>query len=651
MSKKPSRKQKKRLAKQQSVTISDNDNTKTLKPTSRRTISTMTEFDSNFWKRNWWKGMILLLLPFLLYWQSTGYGYVLDDQIVITDNEFTKKGWAGIGDLLTTESFTGYFGEQKNLVQGNRYRPLSLITFAAEYGICNGLNPWLSHFINILLYGLTGLLVFRLMGYLMKDKVTKNWWLSIPFVISVLYILHPIHSEAVANIKGRDEILAMLLSLGTLYYSLRYVTGRRMIHMILGVATFLLALLAKENSITFLAIIPLTLYFFTPLSVVQSLKKTVPYLLVTGAYLALRFSVAGVPDFGKEIPDLMNNAFLGMTGREKMATIFYTLLKYLQLYIFPHPLSHDYYPYAIPKLGWGSWQALVALATYVGLAVVALRGWKSKSIVSYGILFFLITLTIVSNIVVNLGTFMNERFIFMASLGLTIATVYFIVEILGKWKAQTGQILATALIGILTVGYTYKTITRVPDWESALSLNKSAVEGGSNSARANSFMATALYNKAKEMTRGEEKDIVLSDAYGYATKAVNIHPRYNNANLMLAGVSAEIYKKDRNQTRLLADFKRVTERRPDISYITEYLEYLDTATPDMGELLSWYESVGKDILDDNSLHNKWALHYLLRAYNLNSNNRKVVQMIAKGYNSIGDASNAQRFQNELQNIR
>ena len=76
-----------------------------------------------FWKANWWKALIIFAIPFLLYFQSTQFGYVLDDQIVITENNFTKKGFAGIGDLMTTESMTGYFGEQRNLVQGNRYRP------------------------------------------------------------------------------------------------------------------------------------------------------------------------------------------------------------------------------------------------------------------------------------------------------------------------------------------------------------------------------------------------------------------------------------------------------------------------------------------------------------------------------------------------
>ena len=88
--------------------------------------------DFSFWRDNWIRAAILFVLCGSLYFQGIDYGYVLDDTIVIKDNQFTSKGAAGVWDILTNESMTGYFGEQKNLVQGSRYRPLSLVTFALE---------------------------------------------------------------------------------------------------------------------------------------------------------------------------------------------------------------------------------------------------------------------------------------------------------------------------------------------------------------------------------------------------------------------------------------------------------------------------------------------------------------------------------------
>jgi len=75
---------------------------------------------------------ILFGLTILLYANSLFNRYALDDSLMIVDNKFTQKGFKGIGDILTNDSFVGFFGKQKKLVAGGRYRPLSHITFAVE---------------------------------------------------------------------------------------------------------------------------------------------------------------------------------------------------------------------------------------------------------------------------------------------------------------------------------------------------------------------------------------------------------------------------------------------------------------------------------------------------------------------------------------
>ena len=89
-------------------------------------------FTPGFWKKHWKEAILIPLIAFGLYWMSIPYGYVLDDQIVITDNTFTQKGVAGIWDILSTESFSGYFGGQKDLVAGARYRTDIALSASAE---------------------------------------------------------------------------------------------------------------------------------------------------------------------------------------------------------------------------------------------------------------------------------------------------------------------------------------------------------------------------------------------------------------------------------------------------------------------------------------------------------------------------------------
>ena len=54
-----------------------------------------------------------IALSFILYFQCLTFGYVLDDKLVLSENTFTKKGFAGLWDIFSTDSFQGYFGEQK----------------------------------------------------------------------------------------------------------------------------------------------------------------------------------------------------------------------------------------------------------------------------------------------------------------------------------------------------------------------------------------------------------------------------------------------------------------------------------------------------------------------------------------------------------
>ncbi|MFA4852260.1 MAG: hypothetical protein WC599_07050, partial [Bacteroidales bacterium] len=157
----------------------------------------------------------------LLYANSLFNQYALDDRLMITENQFTKKGFNGIGDILSTDSFVGFFGKQKNLVAGGRYRPLSHITFAIEYALF-GFNPFIGHLINILLYAFSCLLVYKALLKLFPSG-NKHWYLTIPFIATMLFIAHPIHTEVVANIKGRDEILSLLGSFGALYFILKYI--------------------------------------------------------------------------------------------------------------------------------------------------------------------------------------------------------------------------------------------------------------------------------------------------------------------------------------------------------------------------------------------------------------------------------------------
>ena len=130
----------------------------------------------------------IFILAFILYGNTLPHQFALDDYLMITGNRFTKKGLDGIADIWTNDAVIGTYG-QVTEHSGGRYRPLPITMFAIEYELF-GLKPFIGHFINVLLYAVTGILIYLL---LLRLLPSRNPW--IPLFVSVLFIIHPIHTE------------------------------------------------------------------------------------------------------------------------------------------------------------------------------------------------------------------------------------------------------------------------------------------------------------------------------------------------------------------------------------------------------------------------------------------------------------------------
>ena len=558
------------------------------------------EIRRDFWKKYWPAALILLLLPFALYGLSISFGYVLDDKIVLAENKYVQEGISGIGKIFTTESFTGFLGQQQNLVAGSRYRPLSIATFAVENQLF-GQNPSLSHFLNILFYALTGLMIFRLLILWRESWSGNQWFWGVGFIAAILFLFHPIHTEVVANIKSRDEILALLLALSALYFSFRP-TKRPKLEMVFAGSIFFLALMAKENAITFLAVVPLAFWIFRGEGLNQSLPKLLPYLIATVLFLIFRYQAIGFFfDSGRPSSSLslMNNPFLGASTSEKFATISLTLGKYIQLLVFPHPLTHDYYPYQIPIVGWGNIWALASLLLYLGMTVFAIKSLKKRNVAAFCIIYFIATLSIVSNIIFPIGTFMNERFMYMPSVGFVLLIGWLLIEKLPAWlkQAALGKWIPLGIVGIILLGYGWKTLDRVPAWKDALSLNQAAVKVSTNSARANCFMGYSLYQEILNTGDRSSKDSLLQQATYYTDRALKIFPSYTDALTTKAGLLAEEYKTDRDLNKLLDGFYRIQTIRL-TPFVDQYLNYLDNRA-DAATMIAFYEKLGNTLVSMN----------------------------------------------------
>ncbi|MBK9107265.1 MAG: hypothetical protein IPM92_02500 [Saprospiraceae bacterium] len=575
--------------------------------------------------------LILCTIAILLYDRSLSFGYVLDDIIVYTENSFVQKGFDGIWDILSTESFTGYFGEQKDLVTGARYRPLSLVGFAIEFEIF-GNKPHLSHLINILLYALTAALVFKLLQLLLPDKSSQFFLFGIPAITSILFLTHPIHSEAVANIKGRDEIMCLLFSLSAAISWVKYIDSQKKIFLISSCALFLLALFSKENAITFTAIIPLMVSFFRTIDLKKSIIMSWPLLICAAIFIGVRWLVIGyLLSSGAVITDLMNNPFIGMSLGEKTATLFYTFIWYYKLLFFPHPLTHDYYPYHVPKSDWTDLISIFSLIITAMLIYLAFRLRNRNKIISFSLFYYFISFSIVSNLVFPVGTFMNERFLFMPSVGFSLLCGYFIYWLANKPSPKFMKWLAALLFMFLFSAYSFKTIQRVPDWKDGFTLNLSAVKVSKNSARINLFTGVSYFQKSQSEMDPAKKSTYLQIAEKYIDQALVIFPQYGQGLNMKAGILAEWLKRDNDIITFLKKLEGVIKVKPDLDFVTKYMDYLTKDPENLTIMHPYLKRVGYEILYKEVQNFQFSLHFLGMAYHLKNDDAELCYFISKVY--------------------
>jgi tetratricopeptide (TPR) repeat protein len=469
--------------------------------------------------------VFFFLLAIPLYGNTLRNLYALDDGLVLTGNSYVKSGIRGIPDIFIHDTFQGYFKERKDLISGGRYRPLSIATFALEHQVA-GFSPAMSHAINLLLYGLTGALLYILLARLFRSEAKDPWWSAPPFLITLLFMTHPLHTEVVANIKGRDEILAFLFGIAAFLAFLSYFErpgGKGTLNLLGGGVFLLLGLMAKETVIPFVGIIPLGLWFFR-----RGHRRRLPVvfgslILPVVVYFAARMVFAG-PMKIVHTAELLNDPFAYASTEERVATIFKTLGIYLRLFFFPHPLTHDYYYNQIPLTRFGDPSSWIPAIIALGLAIFAMAGLRHRSPIAFGLLFFAITFSIVSNLFFSIGTTMAERFLYIPSLGLAISVVFGGRSLSEKLAGRMGPRMAACIFIAASVAFSATTVLRNPVWKDNLTLFSTDVKVSPNSAKLRSALAFTLADRAEEEKDSTVRRRLIDEAIMHLKRAVEIYP-------------------------------------------------------------------------------------------------------------------------------
>lgn len=438
--------------------------------------------------------------------------YAIDDGVVFTENSLIEKGISGIPKILTTDLYYGFKLSQCELSE-SRYRPFSLVIFALEYQFF-GKNPVVSHLINVLLFAL----LISILYYLLQKYVFREQHEYLAFITCLLFVVHPIHTEVIANVKSRDELFSFLFILLSLLFIIKYKQNHSIRDIITALLCFFLALLTKESAITFLAVVPILFYYFFNQSIKQSILRTLPLICVGIFYLGIRMLIIGNSHAATDL-NVLNSPFLYATPSEAFATKVFILLKYIGLLLFPHPLSWDYGYNEIPYVKLISFQFMTSFMLLICLIGFAIFSFKKKSIFSFCIIYFFLTISVGTNFIIDLGAPLAERMLFQASLAFCIA----VAVIFLKGYRRTKVIAPVMLIVIILI-FSIKTIFRNSDWKNTETLNLADVNSAPNSLRVNQTALECYIVKANAETNPETKKQYYKKAVYHGERSIKIYP-------------------------------------------------------------------------------------------------------------------------------
>lgn len=549
-----------------------------------------------------WLKVILFVAAFAAYSNTLNHEFVLDDEIVFTKNKFVQEGLSGIDDILSHGFLYGF--NQRN---DQSYRPLTLINLAIEKQIF-GNNPKAIHWMQVLIYAISIVLLYQFLMLLFKNTDR-----SILFWVALLFALHPIHTEVVANIKSRDELLHFIFAILTLYYAIKYFDYKKTNYLWYSVGFYLFALLSKEMAVTLIVILPLCLWFFRTVDFKKLLSISWPIIGVFVLYLGLRNFILDAVTFDEEMTVINNTLAAATSTSERLATNIYIFSEYVKLLFFPHPLSWDYsYPH-FSIVDFSNKRVILTLILFFFALTAAIMKLKSKSIFSFCFFFFIAAFSVASNFFILIGSTLGERLLFFPSLAFSIFLVFgiqFVTKSVFQDKSRNATLINRVLI-LISLLYLFKTVDRNADWKNSLALFEAGVEATPNNTRAHSALASA-YRQKGEGIRSMEAQFWYKKAINHYQESINLYEGNVDAHYNL-GVT---YMNFGNDTKAKTAFENCLSKEPNHLQALNNLGVIYFRSSDYNNALKYFTQCLKiDENFQNALANIGAVHHNLGNFN------------------------------------
>ncbi|MGB9436055.1 MAG: tetratricopeptide repeat protein [Candidatus Acidiferrum sp.] len=434
--------------------------------------------------------LLLLGVAVLVYANTLLSSFAMDDELYIFRNS-----------TVTSLSLSKVFEPTK---ANNVFRPITFGSLALNWAL-GSVHPFGYHLFNLLLNAAVTVLVYLVLRNLLEPLAQGT---IVAWVAALLFAVHPIHTEAVAAIVGRSELLAA-----------GFLLGAWLLHLhdrpVLVLICFILALLSKESAVVFVPLVVAGDYAR------GKLKPLSRYGWITGmavAYLVVLWNVQG-GRFGEKAINYLDNPLAYLPARLRIPNALRIAWKYLGLQFYPGTLSCDYSYNAI--LLYANWHRTI-LAVVAFVLVMTLWLWalytKRKEWFLAGAI-YLAGFSITANVLVPTGTIMAERLAYLPSVGfcLFIALIWICLE-------ERNRKVAWVVLSLIVLALATRTVVRNRDWHDNFRLFTAGVRAVPGSAKMHAGLGEQY------MERGQ-----LDEARNELGIALRIFPMYPQA-IGVAGV-------------------------------------------------------------------------------------------------------------------
>ncbi|MBF0330349.1 MAG: tetratricopeptide repeat protein [Candidatus Omnitrophica bacterium] len=483
------------------------------------------------------------------------YFLCLPNQMFWDDDDFILKN-IYIQDWQYWQKFF-----TSNVISGahfisNYWRPLLQTVFAAEWHLwANWVYGW--HAVSIACHAAAAILLFKLLNALLKDR-------TLSILAALLWVVHPVHTEAVVYPNSLGDSLATIFILGGTYaYTLFRASGQHAAKCRfwwIALLMYLMALLSKETGILLVAFIAITDYFFlTPDEKFFSKARRIliaiwPLILIAVIYLVLRGTVL---NFNNSFNFYNEASPFAAQPIMRLWTFFRVMALYSGFIFFPYELRVERIidpptSFFVPDVMWGG----LLCASLIGLSVYY---WKKRPAIAFGAVWFFIAILPTSNLLVLINALIYEHFLYGALIGILIIALTFTLDAVKSEKGRRTTIIWIAGM-IILLGI--RSAWRCTDWRTAMGFYEQLIP-----------YVPKSYRVANNLGMIYAENNLTDKAIGTYKKAMAIDP----SNAVAYHNIANIYRDQGNKELARINYEKAIALQPDFFFSYKSLAqiYLD----------------------------------------------------------------------------